>query len=198
MGILVMKKISTLGYLVAILIIGSVASYGAIFTFTPNPADIYDLDHYSAYTWGINWNSADFPITSAYLTFTNIQNWTSDPNDILYMSLLDNATLGVTSFYDANITGDYFSDKGGILIDTWTDPDDNITSENLTISFNSARIADLNNFASDGLFALAFDPDCHYWNDGIELTINADVPEPTTMLLFGLGTLGLAAFRRKR
>jgi len=192
-----MKRLLISWSLLGILIIGSVSSYGAVFTFTPNPVDIYDLDHYMAHTWGINWNSADFPITSAYLTFTNIQNWTSDPNGILYVSLLDNSALGVTDFYDANITGDYFSDKGGILIDTWTDPDDNTTSENLTISLNSARIADLNNFASDGLFALAFDPDCHYYNDGVKLTINADVPEPTTILLFGLGALGMAAYRRR-
>jgi len=56
----------------------------------------------------------------------------------------------------------------------------------------------LNSFAADGLFGLAFDPDCHYWNDGVQLTINAEVPEPATLLLFGLGTLGLAAYRRRR
>jgi len=194
-----MKKISTLGFVLGLLIIGSVSSYGAVFTFAPNPADLYDLEHSRAYTWGINWNSLSYPITSAYLTFTNIQNWANyeDPTDILYMSLLDDAPVGVTSFYDGNSIGDYFSDKGGILIDTWTDLDDNTTSDNLIFNFSAARIADLNNLASDGLFGLGIDPDCHYWNDGVQLTINADIPEPTTILLFGLGTIGMALYRKK-
>ncbi|MCP4705583.1 MAG: PEP-CTERM sorting domain-containing protein [candidate division Zixibacteria bacterium] len=192
-----MKKILTLGFLIGFVFICSVSSFGAVFTFDPNPADIYDLDHYYAYTWGINWNSSDYPITSAYLTFTNIQNWTSDPNDILYMNLLDNADVGVHAIYEKNTAGNYFADKGGTLFDTWTDLDDNATSENLTISLND-YISDLNTFASDGLFGIGFDPDCHYWNDGVKLTINANVPEPTTVLLFGLGALGMAAYRRRR
>jgi len=45
-------------------------------------------------------------------------------------------------------------------------------------------------------FILGIDPDCHYWGD--KITVEAPVPEPATMLLFGIGLCGLAFVGRKR
>jgi len=191
-----MKKIKTAGLLLGLLMFVSMSAHSAVFSFVPNPADFNDFDHYKAYTWGIGWDPSNSPIVEATLTFKNIGDWAVESNDILYTHLLNYAPLGVTSYNDYT-TGDYFNGQG-MLINTWSDPDNGTFPSDLVIHFNAAAIAALNNYAADGRFALAFDPDCHYFNDGVELMVSSDVPEPTTILLFGLGTLGMAAFRKRR
>ena len=47
-----------------------------VFQFQPVPADLYDLDHYRFYTWGIAWNVPDdHVILAATLFIDNINNW---------------------------------------------------------------------------------------------------------------------------
>jgi hypothetical protein len=62
-----------------------------------------DLDHHYVYTWkitGIPTITAGNQVISATLTFTNMYNWDSSPND-LYIHLLDTAkNSGVASFVD--------------------------------------------------------------------------------------------------
>lgn len=76
---------------------------------------------------------------------------------------------------------------------------------------NNSVIADLTTYISDNVLTLGFDPDC--WYDlsagriGLILTTSdsttppgnsSQVPEPETLVLFGLGLLGVSAFGRKR
>lgn len=66
----------------------------------------------------------------------------------------------------------------------------------------AALFAALASYIANGnSLAFGFDPDCHYWNNGIVFTIttqpNAPVPEPTTMALLGTGLAG-AYIRRRR
>jgi hypothetical protein len=72
-------------------------------------------------------------------------------------------------------------------------------------TFSGADLVQLAAYiAAGGDIALGFDPNCHFWNDGITLTINTSaaggggsVPEPATLLLLGGGLLALARRKKK-
>ena len=197
-GFSLMKKLTSLVLLITLIALSAGSVQAGIWTFTPDPADLYDLDHHWAYTWGMEWAQYE-EVTEVTLTFKNIRDYVVEPDDILYMRLFDDAPLGVNTYWDNKEFGDYFEGQG-TLIDTWSDPNGYPNPPvDLSISFSSLGLIDeFNAAAADGLWGLAFDPDCHYWNDGVELTVETAIPEPATMSLFLLG-LGLIGSRfRKR
>jgi hypothetical protein len=161
--------------------------------FVPSDADIFDLDHYYAYTWGINLGSSTTaPITSATLTFTDIYNWRVE-QDHLYIHLLDNAPLGLKRKWDGSGGGDYFANQGILLID-WSDLEEWNRTKDLVITFNEAQLATLNAYAADGRIAFGLDPDCHYYNQGVSFSISNYVPTTAAVPAPGaitLGTVGL-------
>ena len=168
------------------------------FTYEPTPKDLYDLEHGHYYTWGIDADELlGTDIISASLSFNNIRNWTYEEND-LYVHLLDDVTPGVTIGTDS-VEGDQFSGEG-ILLFHWEDLSP--TAQDLTFIFDPSEltmIAEYINNDANGNFGFGFDPDCHFYNDGVKLSIEtAPVPEPTTMLLLGTGLMGLAGVGRKK
>jgi hypothetical protein len=222
-----MKK--TLISLVALVVLGIPATaFADTFTFRP-PAtganqgsggpNQFNLDHHEAYTWQIgNVNLAGQSVTGATLTFHNIRNWDSNAN-MLFVHMLDSArNPGVASFFDAtgspvpssqiadNFAGSLFNSNPLVNAGTGNtflgQHSFGTSGSDWTITFNGAQLAALNAYLQNGNnLAFGFDPDCHFWNNGITFTMTTaptSVPEPTTMLLLGSGLTGLYLKRRRK
>jgi hypothetical protein len=187
----------------------AVSANAAVYTFNPSDRDLGDLDHDYYYSWGINWNHSSETITGATLKIFNIWDWTTEPNDILKIHLLDNVSLGVSVGYDNEGGGDHFA--GTPLIGSFTDPQGgaphnpklNLTYDLGALGLLPALQTNVSNDANHR-FGFGFDPDCHYYNDSIQVCITTgttpppSVPEPGMLSMLGLGLSGIALYLRKK
>ena len=181
-------------------------------------ADQFNLDHHDAYTWRIGGvNLTGRTITSATLTIRNISNWDSNANR-LFIHLLDTArNAGVASFQDApssqtpvtdindDFAGTRYSNnplvRSGTANTYLTSQSFTTTARTYVYTFTQDQLAVLSAyFMNGGDVAFGFDPDCHFWNDGIVFSYSTKAtpnPEPTTIVLLGTGLAGLY-YNRKR
>jgi hypothetical protein len=198
---------------------------------TTNPNE-FELDHYYMYSWKLRNVDLDGAITAASITFHEIRNWDSSANQ-LFMHLLDTARFdGVSRFRDASTSDDppvtirdnwdpafypsgLVGTSGSALITPGTGnttlsaaPSFGTSPVDYTYNFTASEILKLAEYigaTSAHTVALGFDPNCHYWNDGITFTITTSggtstppIPEPGTMLLFATGAAGIARMLRRR
>lgn len=216
-----MTRLFRIGALAGILCSAASGAHAAVNTYSyqPNPANLYNLDHHTLYTWKIDdIDPSNQPITGATITINCIYNWNSNPN-ILYMHLLDTAKNdGVASFvHDPNGATDVppskwvddfvntrFHDRSDWLVapgtaDTFlTSPSFTDKATNYTYTFTADQLKALNAYVANGHdIALGFDPNCHFFNSGVTFTITtAPVPEPSAIALMGIGLAGLAVRHR--
>ena len=178
------------------------AGAGTIMTFEPDPPDMNGLDHQWVYEWGID---VTLPpgehAIEAELTFYGIYNW-DDSYNVLYVHLLDWSELGLQQYYDNQGGGDYFVTEYPREELTHLVTYENIPAwppQDRTYTFTEDDLAALNDYLMDeeertGRIGLGLDPDCHFYNERIELKIVT--PEPASLAFLGLG--GLALLRRRR
>jgi hypothetical protein len=182
-------------------------------------ANQFDLDHHKAYTWRIdNINLNNQKITGATLTFRNISNWDTNPN-MLFVHLLDTARFSsVSSFTDAagtpvlaqdiqdNFAGALYNSNPLVTAGTnntfLTSRSFTTTPTTYVYTFTAAQLTALSAYIGNGSnIAFGFDPDCHFWNNGITFQIQTtpnNVPEPTTLALLGTGIGGYLLKRRRK
>ena len=188
----------------------AVTSRATSYNYTPNPVDLNDLDHHSAYTWRIdNINLGGATLTGASLTFTNIANWDVNPN-VLFIHLFDTAkNAGVSSFIDS-LTDSQMADNfaspllasnpliaSGTGNTFLTSKSFTMTPTTYTYNFTAAQLVALQSYiANGGNIAFGLDPDCHFFNDGVKFTMS--VPDGgTTAVLLGLTMVGVCFARRQ-
>jgi hypothetical protein len=168
----------------------------ATYIFEPSPnSDLWDLNHDKYYTWGIDWNLPQGEtIAAAILSFDDIRNFNSGPND-LYVQLLDSAFNGVAVGTDYQASDNHFANQG---IELYHGINLSNTATDIDVIFNSVQIITLLDYLKDGNFGLGFDPDCHFYNNEITLTLNTtNAPIPGAIFLLGSGLVGLAGLRKK-
>jgi len=181
-----------------------IAAQAGYYTFQPSPsADLWDLDHYRYYTWGIAWTPlVDEEIKAVSLFVDNINDWKKERNDHLYIHLLDDPSVGVSVGWDGQRGGDYFAGMGPLVANYSDNTIPANKREDLAYDFGPALVDALIAFnENNGIFGLGFDADCHYYNDGITLAIQTttpEVPEPGTATLALLATGCLSWTRRRR
>lgn len=197
------------------------------YSFQPSSVDLGDLDHHYAYTWGISNTTLrnellnNYVITSATIRIENIWDWRVE-SDKLFIDLLDNTQSGVRTIADNtndNVISDYFNTANPsyftakTALTTWSDPvGGQNTGFDFQYTFSAATIGVLTQYITNTtannrvMFGLGFDPDCHYFNDGIKLKIITaycpppppSAPDAGSTLLMVASSMVAAVFARRR
>ena len=151
--------------LLALLAIPGRAS-ATVLTYVPSAGtgsnDMGDLDHHYYYAWTIGLISAQIsePITSAYITFTNMYNWDASKN-VLFLDMFDTAASGGSVLVPlTNGTSNPGGDQYTSIVRYASDPDVPAGSSPVTSIFDAFDSANaLTTAPKTDLTAHSFLPD---------------------------------------
>ncbi len=164
-----------------------------------NYYDLHDLDHGKYYLWGIDYSlPTNQIVTSATLSIDNITNW-DNQNNALFVHLFDDVTKGAREYTDSYpFIKDVFGSDG--LLFTFKDKNGSSKTQDLNYSFSDTQLLTLTKYiTNNNNFGFGFDPDCHFFNDGVKFSFETKaVPEPTLLSLFGIGLVSLGFISRRR
>jgi hypothetical protein len=156
-----------------------------------------DLEHSSFYEWTLT--DLDPSVTQVDIVFHGIYNFIPGGNYLnVYIKDRENVNISPWEVFGVDLDNSSlnlpdwssWTKIGG----TWSDPVSNpSTVYDLVFTIEGDA---LNNLLNGNTFIIGIDPDCHFAGD--KISVVAPVPEPTTMLLFGSGLIGLGAFGRRK
>jgi hypothetical protein len=181
------------------------AAHATTIDFSPTGMGTIDGNNY--YTWNVNWSvPSGNTITAATLSYNNmiLTGFGNNNPGILWSHLLNTSsgsgTTGVVTGTDNDLGTDKFASQG-LFLGKETFPVLNV-AHNFSYSLDLTTLA---SYASDGHFAIGIDPDCHYTDSSIVLSITygslppQGVPDAgSTVMLLGIALPLLGLFRRAK
>jgi len=187
-------------------------SYTALW---PRHKPYTNLPHAQYFSWAIPWAlPEDEEIVEACVFFKKITNTdVNDPTNVLWTHLLDNPAAGVKTFGDSYTQHGNNSDNwngAGPLLGSFVDTNGRTRTDDVTywfsqIDYEGQNLLDyLTDYSADGKWGIAFDPDCHYTNCAIGVSVwttktnSPPIPEASSIMLGAMGLSGLAGLRRLR